>query len=284
MFSRTLTLVLAATAAAAFAGSAQAAVIDTDSVELNGTGYDFGNSTFIAGSPTGGGDLEFDFSNTKLTPRLEGTMHVNDADGTCARMRLQYKDASGDVLATEYGGTKCVEDDQHHEFSVDLDPYADDSIASVKVSVQKQTATGWSTVDSSTYEADTHDDNVKITEDGVDFGSSSFGVGAPTGSGEIDWDLDDGDVTPRLTGSLHLNNSSGVCARVNLRYLTEAGTFLTARAGGSKCADDNGHHSWSVDLDPHTSNKIGQVRVQLQTQGNDGSWNTAGSDVVSIAE
>lgn len=30
-----------------------------DRPELNGTGYDFGNGTFVAGSLTGGGRLEF---------------------------------------------------------------------------------------------------------------------------------------------------------------------------------------------------------------------------------
>ena len=50
------------------------------------------------------------------------------------------------------------------------------------------------------------------------------------------------------------------------------------------CADDNGLHQFTVDLDPYTSNKVGKVDVQLQTQGSNGSWNTAGSQTVSIAE
>ena len=88
------------------------------------------------------------------------------------------------------------------------------------------------------------------------------------------WTLIDGQVTARLTGSLYINNSSGVCSRMNLRYLTSGGTFLTSRSGGEVC----------VDLDPYTSNKVGKVDVQLQTQGSNGSWNTAGSQTVSIAE
>ena len=143
---------------------------------------------------------------------------------------------------------------------------------------------GWSTVESMTFDADTHDDDVKITEDGVDFGGENWGVGAPTGSGEVSWGLVDGVVTPRLTGAIHLNNSSGVCARVNLRYLTEGGVFLNERAGGSVCAADNSHDSWTVDLSPWSSDKIGQVRVQLQTLAANGNWINAGGELVDFAE
>jgi hypothetical protein len=173
MVSKTLTLGLVVAATVACAGPAQASVIDTDRPELNGTGYDFGNGTFVAGSPTGGGRLEFDLR---------------------------------------------------------LDAYADDAIDNMKISLQKKTASGWSTVESATYEVDTSDDKVKITEDGVDFGDLSFELGAPLGHGDMSWELDGAQVAPRLLGGLHLNNSSGVCARINLRYYTQAGSFLTKRA------------------------------------------------------
>jgi hypothetical protein len=282
--SMKLTPVLAAAAALALAGPAQAAVIDTDPVRLTDEGYDFGNPLFVAGAPTGSGDPEFDFTNMRITPRLIGTMHVDDADGTCARMRLTYRDDAGDELTTRYGSTLCVDDDDHYELPTDLDPYADDEIDRVQVAVERESATGWSTVESDTYTVDTHDDDVRITEDGVDFGGDGFSIGAPAGSGEMNWDFDDGDVTPRLVGALHLNNSSGVCARIRLRYLTDAGLLLTTREDAARCANDNGHHEWTIDFDPHTSNKIGQVRVQLQTQANNGSWLTAGAETVSIAE
>ena len=98
MVSKTLTLGLTVAATVAFAGPAQASVVDTDRPELNGTGYDFGNGTFVAGSPTRGGRLEFDLSNGRIEPRLTGTLHVNDADGTCARVKLAYRDRGNDAL------------------------------------------------------------------------------------------------------------------------------------------------------------------------------------------
>ena len=285
MVSRTLTVGLAVAASAAFAGPAQAAVIDTDRPKLTGTGYDFGNGTFVAGSPTGGGRLEFALKNGQIEPRLTGTLHLNDADGTCARVKLSYRDRGNDALTDPaYSPTKCVDDDHHHEYDVDLDDYADNAIDNVKLSLQKKTASGWSTVESETFPVDTTDDKVKITADGVDFGDLQFDLGAPLGHGNMSWDLDGAVVAPHLSGGLHLNNSSGVCARINLRYYTAAGTFLTKRADEEFCADDNGHTFRIIDISPHASNKIAKVKVQLQTLAANGSWNVAGHRTVSIAE
>jgi hypothetical protein len=285
LFSKKLTVAAAVTAAASFAGTAEAAMIDKDGVKLTASKYDFGNSTFVAGAPTGSGDLKFKFSEGKITPRLTGTMHLNDADGTCARMQLRYFDAQGNELVdAKHGGQKCETDDQHHAYDVDLDPYSDDSIDRVEVGLQKKTATGWSTVETRTFTADVHADNVKITEQGADVGGHDFAAGAPLGSAQLDWNLVDGVVAPRLTGFLHLNNSAGLCARVNLRFYSESGIFLTKGRGEAECAEDNGHQRFSIDLSPYDSNKIGEVKVQLQTQGTNGSWNVAGSKTVSIAQ
>jgi hypothetical protein len=273
MFSRKLTLGLAIGAALAFAAPAQAVVVDTDQPTLRGDDHDFD------------GSLKFDLSGGRIEPRLTGTLQMSDADGTCARMHLEYFDKNDVALTdTEHGGTVCVNDDRSHDFSVDLEPYRDDDIEKVKVQLEKQTASGWYVVDSSYFAVDTFDDSVKITEDGVDFGNGAWVSSGPAGSGDMSWGLDSGVVDPRLTGTLHLNNSSGVCARINLRYLTADGTFWTERHGGAKCASDNGHHEYDIDLSPYDSNKVAKVKVQLQTQGSNGSWNTAGSDTVSIAE
>jgi len=285
MKSRTLALGLTAAATILVAGPAQASVVDTDRPELNGTGYDFGNGTFVAGSPTRGGRLEFDLRDGRIEPRLTGTLHVNDADGTCARMKIAYRDRGDDELTDPaYSATRCVDDDQHHEYAVDLDDYADNEIDNVRISLQRKTASGWSTVEAKTYTVDTSDNKVKITEDGVDFGDLSLDLGVPLGSGEINWRLDGAEVEPYLLGGLHINNAAGLCARVNLRYYTAAGGFLTSRADEEMCAPNNGHWTRIVGFSPHASNKIAKVKVQLQTQATNGSWNVAGSQTVSIAE
>jgi hypothetical protein len=54
MLSRTLkTAALALIAAGPIAGSAQAAVVNTDNFKLTGTGEDLGGSFWAAGAPTG---------------------------------------------------------------------------------------------------------------------------------------------------------------------------------------------------------------------------------------
>lgn len=291
MRRRMKTAGLVLVAAFAWASAAEAAVVDTRSVKLTSTGYDFGGSAWAAGAPVGSGEIHYHHDDGRIRPHLLGTLHLNDADGTCGRMRMQYFDADGDELRTEHGGEKCVTDDQHHSWSVDLDPYEDDDIASVRVAVQKETVSGWSTTESSTYDLYLHPDRVEITEDGVDFGGREFAFGEPNDSYDdywwipgIWWHFDGSVITPELQGTIHLNNSSGVCARMNLRYMTEGGAFLIARHGNSVCADDNGHHAWTVELLPYSSSKIGQVKVQLQTLGNDDKWRVAGSKTVALAE
>ena len=52
--------VLTATAAAAlFAGTAQASMIDDDEVRQTSTGFDLGNGGFALGEPTGSADLDW---------------------------------------------------------------------------------------------------------------------------------------------------------------------------------------------------------------------------------
>lgn len=287
MLSRTLkTITIAAIAAGVFAGSASASVVDYDDVKLTSTGYDFGENGFAFGEPTNAGDLHFHHENGTIRPHLRGVIHLNDADGTCGRMRLEYFSSSGASLTTpKYGGEVCVNDDGHHKWSVDLDPWFNPSIASVRVSIQKETVNGWSTTDSATFGMDTHADDVKITEDGFDFGSTGWGLGVPSGDGTMTWSIaSNGVVSPRLTGGIHINNSSGECARMNLRYLTEGGSFIDSKPGGTVCAPDNGHHVWSVNLAPTGSSQIGKVQVQLQTLASNGNWVTAGSQTVSINE
>jgi hypothetical protein len=124
-----------------------------------------------------------------------------------------------------------------------------------------------------------------FTSKGVDFGGpqwSSFSS-EPTGFASLYWNRGDGaEITPRLIGSIWLNNVAGLCTRMNLRYYTEAGALLAERHGGSGCAADDDLHAVSVDLQPYTSTQIYKVEVQLQTQRSNGSWNLVDSDIPTI--
>ena len=69
---------------------------------------------------------------------------------------------------------------------VDLNPYGSNRTDLVKVSLQKQTATsGWTTVESSYFDADFTTDKIKLTADGIDLGDDWWGVGGPLGSATV---------------------------------------------------------------------------------------------------
>ena len=55
------------------------------------------------------GDLYWHHDNGSYSTHLTGEIRLDDANGSCARMRLVYFD-DGAELATKYGGTVCAED------------------------------------------------------------------------------------------------------------------------------------------------------------------------------
>jgi hypothetical protein len=278
MRHRTLASVTAAFAsAAALAAPADAALIYKEGVRLTATGYDFGGSVWAAGVPAGSGEIRWYHENGKIRARLTGHIHLNDADGTCGRMRMRYYDSDDELIETRYGGEVCVTDDGHHSWKVDLDPYSGSRVDEVEVAVQKETVSGWSTVESKRYRSNTYLDRPKITEQGVDFGLVDFAAGAPMTGGYVNWYIEDGVVRPDVYGYIHINNSAGMCARLKVRYRTEGGALLNTDTSETECAPDNGLHSYSVGVEEWGSTKVGEVKIQLQTLAANGAWQTAGS-------
>jgi hypothetical protein len=295
MFRRKLIRALALAAAtaavaitgAALAGTAEAAEVDLDYVKMDATGFDFGSSDgdFEYGGADHNGELMWSYDGGQVSAHLTGALYLDGVVGDCARMRLDYFDHDGDTLATRYGGTVCAPDDQLHYWTVDLDPYSSPEIAELKVSVEKQTTLNgpFSTAVSSIHNPNINSHWVEIYATGFDFGNDVWYLDRPSSGGTVWWRLEEGgEITPHLTGTLWLNNVDGGCARMNIRYLSEAGSFLTNRPGGTVCVHDNDRHGFTVDLDPYGSNKIGQVNVQLQTQNANGTWNVVGNDIETI--
>jgi hypothetical protein len=209
---------------------------------------------------------------------------MNDDDGLCGRMRLRYFNAAGVRVAEKFGGTVCVNDDQHHSWSVDLDPYSDADIQSVEVAVMKITATSETVAASGMYAANTSPETVLIDTAGADLGSTSWSGGSPTGSAVVTWPLDGATVRPLVLGQLTLKGTTGACGRVNLRYLDAAGAEIDSKPGGTVCAPDKSAKSWGVNLDPFESDRIESVEVQVQTLALNGNWLIAGSQTVALAE
>ena len=260
---RTLATLAVAAAAVMTAPAAQAAMVDHDTLSQGSGSFQFQS-----------GDVYWHHDNGSYSTHLTGTIRLDDANGSCARMRLVYFD-DGAELTTKYGGTVCAEDGKAHTYSVDLNPYGSNRTDLVKVSLQKQTATsGWTTVESSYFDADFTTDKIKLTGDGIDLGDDWWGVGGPLGSATVSWTGgEDGAITPRVNGTLYLNNMAGVCARMKIYYWSADNDLLATKYGGQVCSPDNGLHSWTVDLAPFTSTQIDDVYVAMETEGTNGSWN-----------
>jgi hypothetical protein len=121
-------------------------------------------------------------------------------------------------------------------------------------------------------------DDIKIESSGYDFAAGTFVAGGLTESAEVEWLVDDNDLTPKISGEIHLNNVEDECARLRIDYYTSATTLLTTHYSSTKCAPDNDHHEYDMVLSPHTDDAIGKVKVTLQRERSDHTWESRGSD------
>jgi hypothetical protein len=263
--SRGLAVLVVAVVTAIVAGAAHAApLVAQDSMSTMGSGTSFQFRD---------GEVDWYWGNGKISAHLSGKIRIDEAKGSCARMRLEYFNDSVSIGIPQYGGTVCAPDSESHDYTVDLNPWGSPDIDLVKVSLQKETASGWSTVESDYFKPTLSSDSVRITEDGVDFGNDLWGIPSPTGSATIDWNQGEGmDITPHLRGTLFLNNVAGLCARIHIMYGDESNNFFHDEYSGRACAPDNSLYGATIDMAPFTSDQIAFVDVYLETQSSDGSW------------
>jgi hypothetical protein len=260
---RAVALLAIAAAAAIAAGTARAeTMVDVDDVPTLGSGsFEFRS-----------GKLYWEWGNNKISATVEGEIKLDGASGSCARMRMEYWNDNVSIIV-KHGGTVCPPDGKSHSYTVDLNPYGDPDIDLVKLSLEKETVSGWSIVESAYFKPTLTADTVRLTAGGVDFGNDTWGVSSPVGSGTLDWGQGEGmNLTPHLTGTLYLNNVAGLCARVALIYLDELGAVRGEEYSGRACAPGTKRYSAAIDLAPFTSSKIERVTVKMQTQTTDGSW------------
>ena len=119
-------------------------------------------------------------------------------------------------------------------------------------------------------------DQVRITGKLIDFGGNMFEAGVPLGFGSVVWSITDGVYTPRLLGTLHLNNASGKFARMHISYLNGGGGLIDVRHGGIVQANDDDHHHWSVDLSPLNPSQITEVHICTEISDDGVNFNQVG--------
>jgi hypothetical protein len=284
----TTILALATTAAgvAAFAASAQAVTISDNSLII------------IAGDPDASfsGTMLWDYTDGKVTPRLTGTLTMTDE--RCFRVRVTSYD--GDTpLHDTHGAKRCVHDessprDQPIDFGDVPDALTD--MAAVTIEEQNQNNDDWVTLnpDITTLSHSTvrpFSDSVKLTGVGVDFGGPDFDVATgdlePWSNAGVSWSIDDGGATATLDGDLYLDDFAGMCGRVLLRYLDDAGTEVEKLHSDPDCASDGGYYPEAVTLTGARSPEITQLEVTLQSSLNLPAkhWSPVGTPkTVSIAQ
>ncbi|AGZ39962.1 hypothetical protein [Actinoplanes friuliensis] len=118
-------------------------------------------------------------------------------------------------------------------------------------------------------------DRPKISLQELDFGLNWAG-GAPLNGGHLNWDVAGGVTTPRLDGSLYINNAAGTCARMRLESYDANHAFINSRNGGTVCAPNGALHSWSVNFAAPGTADTTHVHVILQVQNAGGSYSDAG--------
>ncbi len=266
-------------AAASFVGSARAATIDTDSVPT------LGDSSF----KFTGGTVYWHFSNEKFSIHVLGTLTIKNANGSCARMRFEYFHGSTSITK-EYGGQVCATDSGSTSWNVDFNSnFKSSDTTVVKVSIEKETAASapnFDIVGSANYSPGTEPDKIKINGDGVALGGFTYDTVSHTAwdSADLYWNRGDGaNYTVRLIGTMYLHDVAGLCARLNIKYYTESGSYIDQRHSDPFCATDNSLQHYTYDFQPYTSPDAERVEVQLQTQGvGKTDWNVLGSQTALI--
>jgi hypothetical protein len=93
-------------------------------------------------------------------------------------------------------------------------------------------------------------------------------------------------ATASLGPTLFLDDMAGMCGRVELRYLDEAGKLVDTVDGAEWCPTTNADESHTQTLAAAPSSQILQVEVAMQTSPNvkKQTWSDVTSQTKSIAE
>jgi hypothetical protein len=255
--------VLAATAGvSAVAGSAQAAVINDSIVQLT-------SDTEVHLYP---GSVAWDYSNGVVTPTVTGTMLMYNE--RCFRVSVTTYDGNKQ-LDVKHGAKRCIKNDSDTRTqAIDVSGVPDARTDRVTVAVEEQNQNNddWVVREESgkhwwDAELDPYLDTVRLLGDGIDLGGGTFdpSTGSPPSSAAVTWSIDDGKATAVVDETLYLDDMAGMCGRVELRYLDEAGNSVETVDGTAWCPTSNAEEDHRETLSAAPSPQIFQVEVAMQT-------------------
>jgi hypothetical protein len=124
-------------------------------------------------------------------------------------------------------------------------------------------------------------DRVRLTDKNHDFGIH-WTVNAPRDGGYVDWDVEDGENTPAVTGYLYLDDRD--CGRVRVEYYDDDHDLLGSKNSKSHCAPGNGKTQWWLDLDSFSHPSVEHVHVLLQDKTSSGSYKTLETETADLGD
>jgi len=122
------------------------------------------------------------------------------------------------------------------------------------------------------WDEDLHTDSIKITDPGIDLGNGTW-VGAtndPLGSASVEWTVDNGFYSARVTGWLHLDDIPGHHGRIHVSFWNYS-DLVSTRHSTWRAAPSNNHDEWSVDLSDLQSIHITEVHVCTELSDDGGA-------------
>jgi hypothetical protein len=285
---KTATAFLAVAAGvSAFAGSAQAAVVDNYGFSM------WGNPDLQFSD----GNMAFDWEHSVTSGHLTGTMKViKNGNNASFRVALQSYDINnkqiGDTVYDDADGTP-VHTNGSKDIPVDMDAVSGPGVTQVKVLLQKKGTTDKFITKDYTYATVlTHPDDVTILGSGIDVGGWGFDTttGEPTAPATVWWKIGaDGQLTANYHGWLDLDSIfyRGV-GRVEIRAINNAGKVLATADGPAHQLTTPAFEPFEDTLSVTTADAI-RLKVKMQTQGTDPYtgdpiWLDAGEQIVTVAE
>jgi hypothetical protein len=244
------------------------------------------------------GNAEFTWYQSKVGAHLTGTMHVDGAIHTQARVRVDSLTVNNDVLATTYdakAGTAINSASQ--DVPVDVNVPALPNLGKIKITLEEKSNTpNWDDRGEFYAQYVPRTDDVTIDGAHADIGGIGYSKHAPTDPAAVTWKVgDDGRLTANYYGYLDLDGCA-CTARTELRAIdpllgttsasVDSKQYISTGAGHDEFPDPAKRvpESLSLTSSSPTLEVVIQSWVSVPGETGGGHWNDIGFQTVSAGD
>ncbi|NOZ52249.1 MAG: hypothetical protein GXP08_03745 [Gammaproteobacteria bacterium] len=260
---------------------------EIDDVLITSPGISFGGFGYVNGEPSFPGRVEWHQAWYGANHYVVGTIHLENTDGSCVRVRSTAFDENGvEIGVPKDSGVECAAGNERQSFPVNI--FGQTGAREVKVLLQSQAVNGtWSTIGSQvvTYGPYIGNTAVSISAPEFDFGAGAFRGGTATESATVAWRLKSGTsiVEPVVTGTLYMRRADDLCGRMYYEYFDINNYLVDERPGITHCVNNDQLHEFALNADDFNGNQsVHELTISIQRSLNDngastGNWTTVGS-------